>query len=262
MSRLLRLYPRGWRARYGDELADLVASRPLGLGGSIDLVRGALDAHRHPELVDPSASPATGSESISRRRYEDLRLARRLGNGSLFGAALWIIGWVVATNGPVIGTGDDAYVDGMAAMPIMIAAMALLAGGLCGQLLRLPAGARIARIGAAVAIVCGPLWATGPWILVLGVLTLLGVTALALGGWWSSSWSGHAALGLIASVAGTMVSALAALGLSQEFPMIGMVIFATPLWLIIGATLQAVPDVSDVEPERPRDEPASGTAPA
>lgn len=31
MSSLLRLYPRAWRARYGPELEDLVAHRPLGL---------------------------------------------------------------------------------------------------------------------------------------------------------------------------------------------------------------------------------------
>ena len=80
MSRLLRLYPRAWRARYGPELEDLVAHRPLGLSGSIDLIWGAMDAHRHPELVDPTtAGSATGLPGVSPQRLADLRVARRLG---------------------------------------------------------------------------------------------------------------------------------------------------------------------------------------
>ena len=262
MSRLLRLYPRAWRARYGEELEDLLAARPLRFSGAVDLVRGALDAHRHPELVDPGAAPTTGHEPITRQRYEDLQLARRLGNGSLLGAALWVIAWVVATNGPVVGTGDDAYVDGMAAMPIFLAAMVLLSAGLCGHLLRLPATARIARFGAAVAILSGPVWAMAPWIMVTGVLTILGVAAVAIGGWWSSSWSGLAAAALLATVAGTVGALAVALGLSQEFPMVAMVLLATPMWLVVGGTLQGVPDPSDVEPDRGTDAPASGIAPA
>jgi hypothetical protein len=46
---LLRLYPRAWRERYGEELsAQLEAQRPLRIGIVADLVRGALDAHLHP----------------------------------------------------------------------------------------------------------------------------------------------------------------------------------------------------------------------
>jgi hypothetical protein len=46
---LLRLYPRAWRERYGEELsAQLEAQRPLRIGVVTDLVRGALDAHLHP----------------------------------------------------------------------------------------------------------------------------------------------------------------------------------------------------------------------
>ena len=46
---LLRLYPRAWRERYGEELsAHLETQRPLRIGVVADLVRGALDAHLHP----------------------------------------------------------------------------------------------------------------------------------------------------------------------------------------------------------------------
>lgn len=40
----LKLYPREWRARYGDELSAMVGDRPLSLGSSIDLIAGAIDA--------------------------------------------------------------------------------------------------------------------------------------------------------------------------------------------------------------------------
>ena len=55
MSRFVRLYPATWRARYEAELNDALASRPLTVRDRWDLVRGALDAWVHPELVEPVA---------------------------------------------------------------------------------------------------------------------------------------------------------------------------------------------------------------
>ena len=43
MSKLIKLYPRDWRLRYGDELQDAAAASP-GWRTQIDLVRGAIDA--------------------------------------------------------------------------------------------------------------------------------------------------------------------------------------------------------------------------
>ncbi len=51
MNRLIRLYPRAWRERYGDEFAalvdDLRAERGGRLTEDLDIARGALDAHLH-----------------------------------------------------------------------------------------------------------------------------------------------------------------------------------------------------------------------
>jgi hypothetical protein len=44
-DRLLRLYPRAWRERYGDEFLALVGDRPVRLPQIIDIVSGAIDAH-------------------------------------------------------------------------------------------------------------------------------------------------------------------------------------------------------------------------
>ena len=63
---LLRLYPRAWRERYGEELsAQLEAQRPLRIGVVADLVRGALDAHLHPLRRDNST--IRSSHVIDRR---------------------------------------------------------------------------------------------------------------------------------------------------------------------------------------------------
>jgi hypothetical protein len=63
---LLRLYPRAWRERYGEELsAQLEAQRPLRIGVVADLVRGALDAHLHPLRRDNSTMR---SSNMSDRR--------------------------------------------------------------------------------------------------------------------------------------------------------------------------------------------------
>ncbi len=63
MSRLVRLYPQQWRDRYGAELADLLEARPSTLGDTVDMVRGAADAHLHPHLVDGS-EPAPWTHRI------------------------------------------------------------------------------------------------------------------------------------------------------------------------------------------------------
>lgn len=60
MSRLVRLYPRAWRDRYEDEFLALLTERPATTGDVIDTVRGALDAHLHPQATDvPGPQPWT-----------------------------------------------------------------------------------------------------------------------------------------------------------------------------------------------------------
>jgi len=43
-ERLLRLYPRAWRARYGEEFLSIVGDRALHVQQVIDIVSGAIDA--------------------------------------------------------------------------------------------------------------------------------------------------------------------------------------------------------------------------
>lgn len=61
LRRLLVLYPRTWHARYGEEMADLLATRPPRWSDAVDLVRGALDAHLHP----PTRSRIPGLAAVT-----------------------------------------------------------------------------------------------------------------------------------------------------------------------------------------------------
>jgi hypothetical protein len=64
VSRLLRLYPATWRERYAEEVADLLAARPPSLADRLDLIRGAADAWRHPQVVRTGAG--AGAEDRGR----------------------------------------------------------------------------------------------------------------------------------------------------------------------------------------------------
>ena len=59
MTRVLRLYPRWWRRRYGDEMRALLDVAPIRRGDRRDLARGALDAWIHPP--EPSYLPAVAA---------------------------------------------------------------------------------------------------------------------------------------------------------------------------------------------------------
>ncbi len=62
-ERLLRLYPRAWRERYGDEFLDLIGERPVRLPQLIDIVSGAIDAHLSSDVRAMTASgPVTESQ--------------------------------------------------------------------------------------------------------------------------------------------------------------------------------------------------------
>jgi len=57
MRLLLRLYPREWRRRYGAEMEALLSQTRIGPGETVDLLRGALDAHAHPQWPRSGQSP-------------------------------------------------------------------------------------------------------------------------------------------------------------------------------------------------------------
>lgn len=64
MSRLVRLYPKAWRDRYGAEFQSLLEDRPPTIGDVVDTVRGAFDAHLHPHLAGSDLEPSPWTHRI------------------------------------------------------------------------------------------------------------------------------------------------------------------------------------------------------
>lgn len=61
---LLNLYPYRWRQRYAEEIGALLDDGQLSVATVLDVVRGAFDAHLHPELIPASLVASTGSGQI------------------------------------------------------------------------------------------------------------------------------------------------------------------------------------------------------
>lgn len=78
LALLVRFYPARWRERYGEEIADLLATEPPSVPRAVDMFRGLIDAHLHPELVDSAlaAVPAAGERSAEMRTHGTGTLAR------------------------------------------------------------------------------------------------------------------------------------------------------------------------------------------
>jgi hypothetical protein len=67
---LVRLYPGQWRARYADEVLDLLAERPPTWGDAWDLMGSVFYTHLHPDLA------LTGKESLYERLVALMRALR------------------------------------------------------------------------------------------------------------------------------------------------------------------------------------------
>ena len=114
MNAILRLYPRAWRARYGDEVEALLDEHPASLLDQLDLIRGALDARLHPQVPGMDVAP---EQEIPMDR-------KRLGILAAVGGLFWIIAiasiYVLPTQPP------DYYTNWSIAMFALPAGMALI----------------------------------------------------------------------------------------------------------------------------------------
>lgn len=96
---LLRAYPQAWRERYGEELSALIeAQRPLSLGQSADLLRGALAAHFHPLTRDLDVGRSSRRKVMKRLSVPFLALGL-LFSGVL--AVLLVLVVVLGVTGPL-----------------------------------------------------------------------------------------------------------------------------------------------------------------
>jgi hypothetical protein len=92
MSRLIGLYPKAWRDRYGEEFAAILADRPLGPFDVADVVLGALDARLHFRGLDRT--------DLARRPVMSPRIG---GYAAIAGGVLWLIVFLATVLQPDLG---------------------------------------------------------------------------------------------------------------------------------------------------------------
>jgi hypothetical protein len=241
VSRLIRLYPRAWRVRYEAEILEVLAEQPLTLGGRIDLIRAAVDAHLHPQVRWRGPAP------IRALTVDEARLLRNVGRATVGGVLLWIAGLVIAIQGPVVVDEHGSYRDGSAAVPLLLLAGLLLAGGLLGHVVRLADEAGTGRLAAALAAPVLVLYLLGPWMvpiggLALGLLGLHVLSAMRVRAW-------PLAAGVIvlasASIAVGSLGIGLAIGMGDRVAasvwFFGAFLALAPIWLAVGGSLLDTP---------------------
>ncbi len=167
MSRLVRLYPRAWRDRFEAEFLALVDDRPPSVLDRLDIVRGALDARIHPQVLQRVPDPREPQPPLPPASL-----------AVIVAGVLWAIAgvWMVAT--PVSGLG---YKD-VNAPTLLVILGALVCGSGAFALGGRLGPARAIRLGAAILLAGGVvMFAPWPMLLIgaLGIVVGAGVVSFA-----------------------------------------------------------------------------------
>jgi len=133
VKRLLRLYPRTWRARYEAEVGRMLDDSGAGLRDAPDLLAGALDAHLHPGPL----GIGTGASKVQ----------RRAGGLAVVAGLLWLSRVAILFVGPPFDT--TGFVDRWQLRPGGIAAVLMVVA--LGLLMARHVRGRVARSIGAVA---------------------------------------------------------------------------------------------------------------
>lgn len=228
---LLRLYPAPWRARYGDEFAELLASRPPALRDRLDIVIGAIDARVNPQL---NAAPAGEVRSPGDR---SIRVLTVLAGALLtawagIGASQmrpWESGPLTASSQALLNVSWVAGLLGAIVIAVALLLLALRYDGSIG-----PSGA----VGA-VLIGSGLLFATfGGGVL---ALAMLGV-GTALFSWrLRGRLLGTAPAACLAATTAAVIGAFVVFGAGggQDIRILWAIVAYGPAWMIVGLALRA-----------------------
>ena len=247
IAQLVRLYPAGWRARYGDELAALLEERPLGPFDVADVLLGALDAHLNLRGLGAASQHAKG-----------FALSLRIGGyAAILSGLLWLV--VLAGNAINNGAESGSTVLGISVVIATVMTLIALVGLSAFQARRHPLliwaafvipafGGVMGLLGFVAMIILGDSDAElaggmSVWLLsTLGLLTMvLGSVLFAIATWLARSLSrgGAALLGIGALL---VVPALA--GATGAFgpPVIGFALLAIAVigfpagWMALGVS--------------------------
>lgn len=109
-DRLLRLYPRAWRERYGEEFLALVGESPLRPQQMIDIIAGAVDAWMSADVRGATGSAHAGSNGGGLTVLKSLKVCEQpryttrdalIGSGVMICATLLftLLGFAARRNG-------------------------------------------------------------------------------------------------------------------------------------------------------------------
>lgn len=233
MSRWVEMYPVAWRDRYGDEMEWLLSQRPPGPGDVVDLARGAVDAHMHPQ-VPGGSEPTPWTHRLP-------------GALAALGGALWVTATIAAIDRPF----EPAPIFGLALVLLVISVL--------GDYLhdvRVPLGRGIT---AAVALIAAVLLVGWPLLipLTLALVLLLDTGLLALGAYRAGFDAARRwAIVLVAGVLPFLAFIVAAMGVTQDgwlwLAVLAIVSLFGVAWLIIGATMlrHGAPTLEAIDTDR------------
>jgi hypothetical protein len=203
------LYPRPWRDRYGAELEALLETERVGFRTGLDLLRGAVDAHLHPDR--PSPIPVAAAITAS---------------------ALIVAHTIALSTQPVAPEWPGYLAD---ALPLIIGAVAALLPAVIGLWLKLgDADGAFGRIGLALAVAGHLVWLVALLAAALrieyGPITAIAATVAMAG----TAALGVALVGHSRVILGLLLALAALAGIAP--PSLGWVLFAGA-WTAIAAVL-------------------------
>jgi len=206
---LIRLYPAAWRRRYAEEFLALLETRPLTRRDAGDILRGALDAHLHPELTGHGGSPV-----------QSRMMFRIAGSGAILSTLLIALGLLNSARMP----------ENETEFLLLIAPITLLPTAVALHLLFRQAAPRLSKLTAAIGLV-----SLGAYLLA----TIIGTVSSLLGTADSLQPGGLAWLfqGLIAAI-GLWQLLTAFLGWRPKtvpFAVLGLIGVGGLAWLLIFA---------------------------
>src|SRR5690348_16325664 len=158
--RLLRLYPRAWRDRYGEEMASVLVEHRVTHWTALDLVLGALDAHLHGDLLP--------------RRLVSMTHRIRSSEIAIFCAfVLFCIAWLPLS---LVRDPLPIWQDAVAAHPELLIALTLL--GIAAPIATL--AILVGGVPLVVSALAQSITARRWWLLALFAVPILAVAALVV----------------------------------------------------------------------------------
>ncbi|HEY7497619.1 MAG TPA: hypothetical protein VH740_03865 [Vicinamibacterales bacterium] len=123
---LIRLYPREWRVRYGDEMAHVLAEQPTTMRLVFDLLAGAIDAWMYPQSSAGAAGATASKGETAVTKLLTYCQPHEITSAEYNRSVVWMLGTTVVLSGIFLALrralGDNILVDafGVSTFPVAV----------------------------------------------------------------------------------------------------------------------------------------------